>query len=60
LYPYRRFERSVMKGDHTFAPGSPGGGDALPPFHLSTTGGGWIRRDDFANHKLLIVFGSIT
>jgi len=49
-----------MKGDHTFAPGSPGGGDALPPFHLSTTGGGWIRRGDFANRKLLIVFGSIT
>lgn len=59
-YPYERFKREVMRGDDRFAAGSPGPGDTLPPFHLISTDGTWIRNEDFARRKLLITFGSIT
>jgi hypothetical protein len=59
-YPYPRFEREYYKRDGRFTPGSPGGGDALPPFNLVTTDGVWIRNEDVADRKLLITFGSIT
>lgn len=58
-YRYSHFERTLMKEDSGLRP-TPGPGDPLPQFDLTTTDHGHVKSHDFIGRKLFITFASVT
>jgi hypothetical protein len=58
-YRYAHFQRELMKEDSALRP-SPGPGDLLPQFDLTSTEHGRVRSEDFIGRKLFVTFASVT
>ncbi|HWK10785.1 MAG TPA: hypothetical protein VNR64_12080 [Vicinamibacterales bacterium] len=58
-YRYSHFDRSLMQEDSGLRP-TPGPGDRLPQFELTTTEHSRVRSQDFTGRKLFITFASVT
>ena len=60
-YRYNAFTTKLLLRDMRFHKSVPEAGEPFPEFKLETTDGNTISKQDFVNHKpLLLIFGSLT
>ena len=60
-YRYKKFTTKLLLRDIRFHKSAPKAGEPFPEFKLETTDGNTVSKQDFVNHKpLLLIFGSLT
>jgi len=60
-YRYKTFTTQLLLGDMRFHKSAPKAGEPFPDFKLETTDGNVISKQDFTDHKpMLLIFGSLT